>query len=130
MNSYSIREFRTNIKEALDKVEKGERVHIQRGNKTFELICTTFGVHKTSGVHTKDESGVHTDPAIIDGKALADTEEILVDAEAYKQEWRGLKKERLPNGNYLDQYGREFVPVYKMHGLKKEEALGVLTKKG
>ena len=34
---YTVREFRSNVKEALDKVKDGECVHIKRGKEVFEL---------------------------------------------------------------------------------------------
>lgn len=41
---YSTRNFRMNLKEALDRVAAGKEVQIVRGKEVFEVYCA--GIHK------------------------------------------------------------------------------------
>ncbi len=54
-NVYTVREFRSSLKEALDKVDGGERVHIQRNGSVYSVHSSS--VHSKECVH--DEKGVH-----------------------------------------------------------------------
>ena len=40
-NVYTVREFRAHMKQAFEAVEEGNRVHIERNGKKFELVLCT-----------------------------------------------------------------------------------------
>lgn len=70
MSEYTVKEFRDNVRKALNEVDEGGRVTIRRYEKTYRLLSSDLKIVKKSGIGV-----VSLDKPII--KTPADAKEVL-----------------------------------------------------
>ena len=113
MLNYTVAEFRKNIREALNAVERGEEVYITRHNKTFAIIKAPFNYLSDDG-KSHDirpdipfKNGLGTDmsdltASRIDTRGEEYSQNIEVDTSGHIRPRQGFPKNSFPQAENID----------------------------